>query len=403
MSIGRNEKCHCESGKKFKKCCINNYTATPSNMGTIKKDKYNNFIDQYSKRFNNINSYRELNEAVEFRRGQFTSAEIERLKERGDGKIDEIIQEEFMNDIINPFVETLPEEVKKIIKQVNVIILPTFEINASAIKSPNGEYFVILHQQLMTALSHYNEAQMIFGLLMKLYPIEKAQSFMIEAYKEIIKCSKYKNYLPKFSQLPPFLPRDLYLLSMEKTFIQELFLVAHEFAHIYLGHLSESNEKRSIEFQGEENEEFVKSQMQELEADTLAFKWIINAFKKKKLTLISSSVNTYAPYYAIEVFMFLHMIEVNTDRYADYQKSASLNKELTLIEITERIVSLTYQLDQLVKGNLVGQKLKHPYASLRMVNAIANTRLDFDEKERDDLLEMIRNMAYYETFLVEQF
>lgn len=39
MSIGRNEKCPCESGKKFKNCCINDpkYTATQVNNGIPRK------------------------------------------------------------------------------------------------------------------------------------------------------------------------------------------------------------------------------------------------------------------------------------------------------------------------------------------------------------------------------
>ncbi|MDZ5608099.1 SEC-C domain-containing protein [Bacillus pseudomycoides] len=39
MSIGRNEKCPCNSGKKFKNCCINNpkYTTTQANNGILRK------------------------------------------------------------------------------------------------------------------------------------------------------------------------------------------------------------------------------------------------------------------------------------------------------------------------------------------------------------------------------
>lgn len=407
MSIGRNEKCPCESGKKFKNCCIKdpNYIASELN-NDIAKNIQMNFIDQYSKRFKINHSNRDLKEIVETRKGQFTPDEVERAKKIFDGNYQEEIEKEYIKNIINPFIETLPEKEKKIVKQVQIKILPTFEMNASAIKGPNGEFIIILHQQLITALGHYNEAQMICGQL-KLSGAndQKIASFLVESHKEIIKCYKYKDYLPKFSQLPVILTRELYIASMEKSLIQELFLVAHEFAHIYLGHLSETEEK-TIHFQGEENiqvEEYVKSQLQELEADALALKWIVNAFKKEKLTLLSNVANKNAPYYAVELFMFLHMIEVNTNRYANYNKNASLYKELTLSDISNRLIDITIELDKLVSDNLVGQNLKHPYASLRMLNVIAKTQSELDENEQKNLLEMLRDMLFYETFLVEQF
>ncbi|MGE7843645.1 hypothetical protein ACQKNX_23050 [Lysinibacillus sp. NPDC093712] len=369
--------------------------------------KTNSFIEQYSKNFIKNHTFLDVSDIVEYRKDQYTAEEIERAMKLAGGKTDfKKMNEEFIKTVIRPFIETLPEKEKMVLKDVQIEVLPTFEINASAVKGPDGKYVVVLHHQLLSALSNYNEAQFLSGLLMSSgteKQLKQGFELLIDANKEIMKCYKYKKYLPTFSRLPAILPRDFYLKSLEKTLIQELFLVAHEYAHIYLGHLSETEKGPSNvqddKFQAEQN---VKRQRQELEADALALKWIINAFKKEKHTLIFGIPNQEAIFYAAEVFMFLHIIEVNTNGYPEITKNSSLNNPLTTPEVLKRLLDLSLQLDQIKSGQLADSKRKHPLASIRLLSVIAVTQELLEKSEGSRIMDMLKDMVFYETFLIKE-
>lgn len=219
-------------------------------------------------------------------------------------------QENFYRDnLIDPFLELLPDDAVKLLKDIYVGFLPTFDPNAWAIRIPDNGPLVVLHDELLAILSYYNELSFLAGRLLN-NNRELGLNLLNEGNRFIVDCFR-EGRSRIFPALPPTLTKNEITMVAIKTMAQELFIILHEFAHIYLGHLDSNlnsfvgrgNNKLNIN-------KFNRNQQQELDADVQAVIWLTN-FKDKKtnspfLRFASSSIGL-----TIEVFMLFHLVEVN--------------------------------------------------------------------------------------------
>ncbi|SDH03583.1 hypothetical protein [Desulfosporosinus hippei] len=327
--------------------------------------------------------YGNLEEVLMYRKKQLNLNDkklkkiVKKFKNRSFLKYEEKL---YNQKIAKPFLDVLPLEVSEKLRDVYIGILPTYKINASATKAPHGKPIIKLHCQLMTAIAHYNETQMLYGEISK--NSEANDDFLCKSYLEICNCFIYQPYLPKMSLLPPLLNQEKLQLVYRKTFLHELFIIAHEYAHIYLGHLEIKTEDKTL------------MQKCELDADLQAVKWIFEAINNKKMKGFQS-----LPYYfAIEIFVLFHILEVNSSTYNDDKIITDLHKKLTPEEYCMRKMNLINEYINLINKDLITNDHDHPKAVVRLVNILVNTKDLIDEEGQRFLLGMLHNVVYYETF-----
>lgn len=331
--------------------------------------------------------------------------DLKRISEEANGRNGLDFQEEFYKQqLIIPFFKLLPDHIWRRLENVIVGFLPTYKINASAIRSPGGTPIVILHTQLMTAIAHFNEAQIIAGkLLIDTNEESKihGKELLISAYSEIVTCVLYHQYLPKMTHLPTTLNSVEHRYAFAKTFMHELFIILHEFAHIYLGHLEQTNTVNFADLKSEYNlEEYVRKQKLELEADILAAEWIIEAGKNvDKLGGEPWVLLKIAPHLIFEVFILFHLLDVNSGRYGAIQSKFDI--ELDEIETNVRIIKIAQELSGLLVEDKIDDHLDHPKGLVRLMNIISHLGDKLDEDNFSRCVAMIRHSVSVESFMLK--
>jgi hypothetical protein len=214
---------------------------------------------------------------------------------------------EFRRTIVEPFIMSLDESTQQKLKDVWVGLLPTHKTNALCCYVPNTIIpVIIVYDKIIGALSFRAESFIIFGELLK-HDEKLAHSFLFYSSQKLVDffSNKVQN-LPIYS-----LPSDVKMFSLRIACAQELFLVAHEFAHIYLDHLDLA-EVENLFLEGDINlEHFSFEQKLELEADLQAAKWMMN-FKKKN---VQEGLLAFANHFdsIIEILPLFHLIQENID------------------------------------------------------------------------------------------
>ena len=83
--------------------------------------------------------------------------------------------EMMMKDIlIEPFLGLLPLQVSQELRDVPVGVLPTFDPNARAIQVPGNGPLILLHSELLEAVSFYSELQFLAATLLKKQKVDEA-------------------------------------------------------------------------------------------------------------------------------------------------------------------------------------------------------------------------------------
>ncbi len=270
--------------------------------------------------------------------------------------------EAFLSEFLTvPFLNSLPDEVSSSLTHVVVGLLDTYEPNACAIRAPDGGLLVILHSDLMTAISHYNELQWAAARHLMTEEIEQAKELISRGHRFLVDFFRNERRTNRPS-LPSILAEDDFSRAeiQAKTMANELFVVAHEFAHIYLGHLG-TVRSQYIGPKGNEVvvQRYIRRQQMELDADVQAVKWLANLYEHNTnsffLKLPSRSVSL-----CIEIMMLLHIVEVNS--MSGVRPSS------------------------------------HPPALVRLNHILENCGSRLKPDDRHFMTEMIRNASYTEDF-----
>ncbi|ABS40570.1 hypothetical protein [Clostridium botulinum] len=350
------------------------------------------YLRELQSKYSNM-KFADLKDVLDYRRLQLDLSEDDsnRILKllNNDNKL-ECWEDWYKKNIIQPFIKALPTEISLKLQKICFGLLPTYRANASALRSPNGDSIVIIHTQLFAIIHQYNESQFILGKL------TSNLEYFMNSCKEIVKCFKYYKFLPKLSVLPAVLNAEELIISILKTCIQELFIILHEFAHIYLGHKATTKSTNLFCLDGNTSvEEFVRTQKMELEADLQAIGWIIEVSKSQKLA--DNPIFRYLniqPYFALEVFMLFHLLDINLGKYDEHMDNEPES-------VGMRIVDIAKELDDLVSDDKVNNKSTHPKASVRFLHLVVEMLDKFNGEGQKFLQEMLINMVYFETFKVE--
>ncbi len=271
--------------------------------------------------------------------------------------------------IVQQLLYGLPEEFRP--KATNTIIgfLPLFEPNAQAIRAPNGEPLVILDQGIYASLWHFAETRATLPVIARQEGDTAFAKFLIwRCYQQVM---YFKNPGSPWLRKPTKNREDLSLLTMHSgiTEAMERFVVAHELAHIYAGHMTTTRHMQQNPKQAkylEDIEFFQKSQEQEYEADRLAFSWYLKSLEGSEtisvLDLFDDDLAKVAPLY---IFVLFHLIEKNM-REEHHRYST------------------------------------HPPAELRMKNLIDHFKNNFSEEELQKCSETMGYIGIMPKFSLEQ-
>ena len=270
--------------------------------------------------------------------------------------------------IVQPLLKSMPENISSILKTVPVGTLPTMVPNAAAIKCPNGKPVVALDYGLIFLVFHYNEL---------LYKAVTSHMASQEAFTRYFapKCKFVMEYYNNRNKLLKGITEsemiNLIDLSISEedsnkiwsvAFLHLLFIVAHEFAHIYAGHLNETKYLNIVHNNKEENIEFyTKSQQNEFVADKIAKNWLLNCLNSD--TPLSRLINkTNEPddkFTFIGVMSFLHLFDLSNSTHKD-------NDVLSHPKAISRLETLVYDDPE----SLTENELVYAVFIYRLINSI---------------------------------
>lgn len=176
-------------------------------------------------------------------------------------------------------------------------MIPCASINAYSMKADNGEYLVILNERLMGLINTWHELEACS--IQKLSTDNDNNDFAknFSPILESFLTPSSGNILPVFSFED--LSSESQHIALMRSILCVQFILAHELAHIYLGHISQANRYKMI------NDEFWVTydanndlQQMEFDADIQASKWLIS------LSKVNSRINPFqkTPFFFLNVF-----------------------------------------------------------------------------------------------------
>ena len=172
----------------------------------------------------------------------------------GIGKNDEQIVEMIRNDellefmlkeVVDLFFTYLPNDVQDKLSKTTFAVMNTLKAEAYAIKLSDEDYIVIVSFRLCKIFHYYTQTKYLMGL-----GIESSKN-MLEKITEAF--TDKNTTFPK--QTKALMEHNYETAAMLECTAMELFVILHEYAHIYLGHLDdnshsdltpEENHKREI-------------------------------------------------------------------------------------------------------------------------------------------------------------
>ena len=230
------------------------------------------------------------------------------------------------NFLLAPLLDVLDEKTQAQLEQVPIGYLTLRALNAHSFKSPEGDPIIVMNQGLPTLLSEYMEVQV------EANAIREQQGPRAE---HLYRQNWYRFLLEQFDNILPFdnnlvsAPYDLLetkatvkIKSSELFYVgfnlaaSEMFVLAHELAHIYAGHLESSairsvahdqaplQEKRPLEC-------YQLSWQQEFDADRLGFLHFLKAWPRCEIRPRMAQLvppDIIAPF---SFFELLHLFESN--------------------------------------------------------------------------------------------
>ena len=212
-------------------------------------------------------------------------------------------------NLILPFLACIPRHEARALHETPVGLLPIFEPNAWAVKTPSGDDLIVLHTELLAVLSFYSEAKGVHGEIHRRLGMEEATKFIRECFRLIFDSFLHKRKVD-FPPLPVTLRGKAFEMVQIMTCLNELFIIAHEFAHIVLGHTGTVRVTPLKSIPGHKTVSIVTwEQQQELDADRKAMEWLHHLDKNSKSIYIKGAA--FSPTMCAEVLMLLHFIEAH--------------------------------------------------------------------------------------------
>lgn len=249
---------------------------------------------------------------------QLNDPEIARVYEDSAGLPD--AQVSIFSDHILPFLKpSLPNEIQSRVDDIALAVLPTRSVNACAARSPSGEPFIIIDSGLPMMMSFYFEIKAVMFALMRAKGKEAVDKYVADAYRFVIRYYARGGNLPfPDPHTDVVVPQALMASALSMTVAVETFVLAHEFAHIYAGHLDNSvTTKHALPSSKSVDVDFYQmSWEQEYEADALGWDWYRTAWRNNPITAHYEVPE--AETIPLMLFEYIALIETNTEKHSPY-------------------------------------------------------------------------------------
>lgn len=211
------------------------------------------------------------------------------------------MHENYGDILAAPVIQAMTNCERERLGHTIVATVPLSSINARTYKADNSEYLIAVNDRLLALIFSWGELQIMPFISPDSNPCNFAKIFA-----PVIDCFLTPNSgstLPIFSfeQIPEaYLP-----VLVLKTQCAEQFIVAHELAHIVLGHLENAKDLSFHEDSYSFNaESYNIEQQKEFDADIQAVRWM-----KKSFELLG--MPNELMFFCVEVFVLFHYIESN--------------------------------------------------------------------------------------------
>lgn len=239
-------------------------------------------------------------------------------------------QEWFINNIRNPFIKNLPEDIRIKIQGIPIGVLPIGMFNAHAIKSPSGDPIVVINHGLMRLTAYYMETQ--FGIHTISGKVKEGEIIarMDEAYKFIIGHVMTNGNL-EFPVNRIKMQPNTFALSLLYAMAIESFILGHELGHVFAGHLNADKVKSLDVIVGSNDiklDFYEKIIEQEFEADQISWMWYQNVYPNLQLKTVLQNIGFIAP---LHFFVLLNLVEKNlniSDKYSTHPPAIDRLKSL---------------------------------------------------------------------------
>lgn len=213
----------------------------------------------------------------------------------------------FYDKIVKPFLSNIPPDDARLLLDVPVGFLPIYEPNAWALQTPGGENIIALHTEIAAVISFYSELQIAMRKIFietREYPVELHNigfGFLFQSFRQRRQLA--------FPVIPVKLtPQEFGAVQM-KTFASELFILAHEFAHVALGHTGAYVDVQLGIGRKPHVRKFNWEQQQELDADLKAIEWLYH-LKGKNMGVLFRLATKF-PIMCAEVLVLIHFVEAH--------------------------------------------------------------------------------------------
>jgi hypothetical protein len=214
----------------------------------------------------------------------------------------------FERHVYAPFVAALPPEVQRSLADVVVGLVPVRTVNASTLIGPSGDLVVTMNTGLLGIVSFLHElnAEVINQSDPLTHPdlLVRRYRFIVDYYN----AGGALEYPRDLSPLSPLWIHRVYQWSLAT----ELFVVAHELAHVHLGHVNANSTQNVNLARGTNVAALVVSKpdaQQEFDADALAWRWVVEHYQA--VELIDDLPPEVFGRAALEHFLLLVLIDRN--------------------------------------------------------------------------------------------
>lgn len=212
----------------------------------------------------------------------------------------------FQDAFVLPLLDQLPSDIASSLRSICVGFLPSLDFNAWAIRAPSGEPIVVVDSKTTNVLSYFAELIQATVYLADQGKNDQAGNLFTSGISCI--CKSVATGAEGSFPLLPDIPPDAFFYSRSLMGVNIWFILAHEFAHIQLGHLSSfSSVPLSNSYRPLNVDKYNRSQRQEFEADARAFQWMI-AIAQNATDELAQFLRRF-PISCLEVFTLFHYIE----------------------------------------------------------------------------------------------
>jgi hypothetical protein len=224
----------------------------------------------------------------------------------------EMVNKYLENWVITPFFDSLPDDVKLAVKNVPIGILPIRVVNAHTLKAPSGEPLIIMNHGVLMMVSHYFEVLFSMKQIVEESDFLSAHEYLNANYRFIVQYFDKNGEMDFPQKFVKISIKDLSKALM-MTLAVENFIIAHEIAHVYAGHL-ECGMIKKISTTHQDKTElncYQLSWAQEFEADEYGWIWYQKSWKENDLLRdLPEEIGFSAPFY---IFIIMSLIEKNLE------------------------------------------------------------------------------------------